>query len=89
MRWKYAILLVFFTYLQYELWLSQSNVLTAWHLHQKIQEQLAENTKLKARNQILIADVLDLKQGTGAIEEYARSELGMIKKNEVFFLLAE
>lgn len=89
MRWKYAVLLIFFAYLQYDLWLSQSNVLDGWHLHQKIQEQLAENAKLKARNQLLIADVLDLKQGTAAIEEYARGELGMIKKNEVFFLLAE
>lgn len=86
MRW---ILLVLFTYLQVEFWIGKSNLLDTWQLHQKLSEQTAENKRLQHRNQLLTADVLDLKQGTAAIEEYARSELGMIKKNEVFFLLVQ
>lgn len=86
MRW---FLLALFVYLQFELWMGKSNVFDTWQLHQKLSEQTAENKRLQHRNQLLTADVLDLKQGTAAIEEYARSELGMIKKNEVFFLLVQ
>lgn len=84
MRW---ILLVLLAYMQFELWIGKSNILDTWQLYQKISQQTAENARLKHRNQLLTAEVLDLKQGTAAIEEYARNELGMIKKNEVFFLL--
>lgn len=90
MRWKYIIpLLGAAAYLQYELWLAPSNGVDIWHLHQAIEKQIAENTRLKERNRVLTAGVVNLKQGTDVIEEYARGELGMIKKDEIFYLLVE
>jgi cell division protein FtsB len=51
--------------------------------------QRAHNETLKARNQALDADVRDLKAGYEAIEERARSELGMIRRDEIFFQVLE
>ena len=56
-----------------------------WQIERAIQQQKAENTVLRERNAVLAAEVSDLKQGLEAIEERARSELGMIKHNETFF----
>jgi len=56
-----------------------------WELNRKVAEQQEKNTALKARNDALNAEVTDLKSGRAAIEERARSELGMIKQDEVFF----
>ena len=55
-----------------------------WNLNQQIAQQIEKNDQLKARNASLDEEVRDLKQGYGAIEERARSELGMVKQNEVF-----
>lgn len=51
--------------------------------------QQDKNSALKARNETLNAEVLDLKSGRAAIEERARSELGMIKQDEVFYQVLE
>lgn len=53
------------------------------------QSILEENEALKERNDSLAAEVLDLKQGLDAIEERARSEMGMIKKDETFYQLVD
>jgi cell division protein FtsB len=50
-----------------------------------VKSHQASNTNLKTRNDALDAEVRDLKQGTDAIEERARAELGMVKPNEIFF----
>lgn len=55
-----------------------------WNLNQQISQQKEQNEQLKARNASLDEEVRDLKQGYGAIEERARSELGMVKQDEVF-----
>ncbi len=55
-----------------------------WNLNQQISQQKDKNDQLKARNASLDEEVRDLKQGYGAIEERARSELGMVKQDEVF-----
>ena len=71
--------------LQYPLWLGKGSWLRVWDLNQKITQQKDKNTELKQRNDTLDAEVHDLKQGNAAIEERARSELGMIKQDEVFY----
>ncbi|MCL4158927.1 UNVERIFIED_CONTAM: hypothetical protein GTU68_000106, partial [Idotea baltica] len=76
-----AILLL----LQYRLWFSHDGLPPMLHLHRSVEIQQAENDKLEERNQVLAAEVHDLKSGSGAIEERARSELGMIKEGETFF----
>ena len=56
-----------------------------WDLNRQISQQKDANGVLKARNDTLDAEVRDLKQGYAAIEERARSEIGMIKQDEVFY----
>lgn len=71
--------------LQYPLWLGNGSLVDAWKLRQERDAQQAQNNMLMERNQALEAEVNDLKQGLAAIEERARSELGMIKKDETFY----
>lgn len=79
------IFVILITLLQYPLWLGKGSWLRVWDLNQKITEQKDKNAELKQRNDTLDAEVHDLKQGNAAIEERARSELGMIKQDEVFY----
>ena len=74
---------------QYALWLGNGGAATAWGLHRDIGAQRAENERLRDRNRALEAEVVDLKRGLDAIEERARTDLGMIKKNETFFRVIE
>ncbi len=71
--------------LQYPMWLGKGGWLRVWETDQKVRAQRDDNLKLQARNAALDAEVRDLKQGLDAIEERARSELGMIRKDEIFF----
>ncbi len=71
--------------LQYPLWLGKGSWLRVWDLNRKIEAQKTVNADLKARNDQADAEVRDLKQGFAAIEERARSELGMVKQDEVFY----
>ncbi|MDC1281846.1 septum formation initiator family protein, partial [Methylophilaceae bacterium] len=59
--------------------------INVFDLHQQYESQKAINLQLKKENDALLAEVNDLKDGTDAIEERARDELGMIKKGEIFF----
>jgi cell division protein FtsB len=59
--------------------------LRVWNVKQQIAEQKEKNVSYKQRNETLNAEVSDLKQANAAIEERARSELGMIKEDEVFY----
>lgn len=79
------VLAVTLLLLQYPLWLGKGGWLKLWEMNRQIEAQQQENQKTRARNALLDAEVLDLKQGTEAIEERARSDLGMIKRDEVFF----
>ncbi|PMB54598.1 cell division protein FtsB [Coxiella endosymbiont of Rhipicephalus microplus] len=85
MRSVVLILVTFFFLLQYKLWFSAGGILSAYHLHENLNCQMAVNKKLAERNAILMADIFDLKHGNEAIEEHARNDLGMIKKGEVFY----
>ena len=73
--------------LQYPLWFGQGGWLRAWELDRQLAQQRAGNARLKARNDALEADVVDLKEGVEAIEERARTELGMIRRDETFYQL--
>jgi len=73
--------------LQYPMWLGKGGWLRVRELDRQVQAQKQVNTELKARNAALDAEVNDLKHGVEAIEERARSELGMIRNDEVFFQL--
>ncbi len=70
--------------IQYPLWLGKGGWLRVWDLDKQVQQAQKKNDELKERNAKLASEVDDLKQGTGAVEERARYELGMIKQNEVF-----
>jgi cell division protein FtsB len=89
MKWLLAILSVLLFGLQYRLWFGDGNLPSVWSLQNSIVEQQAANQLLIDRNDALRAEVDDLKQGTSALEERARSEMGMVKRGETFFLLPE
>lgn len=71
--------------LQYRLWIGNGSMTDVHHLEQARQEQIRENEQLRERNHTLAAEVYDLKHGYDAIEERARSEMGMIRKDETFY----
>ncbi|HEX7404098.1 MAG TPA: cell division protein FtsB [Usitatibacter sp.] len=71
--------------LQYPLWLGKGSWSRVWELDRGLAQQRGTNVKLKARNDALDAEVRDLKQGLEALEERARLELGMIRKDEIFY----
>ncbi len=79
------IFVILIALLQYPLWLGKGSWLRVWDLNSQIAKQEAKNTSLKIRNDALSAEVRDLKSGKAAIEERARSELGMVKQDEVFY----
>ena len=79
------IFVILIALLQYPLWLGKGSWLRVWNVNQQIDEQKDKNAAFKQRNETLNAEVRDLKQGNAAIEERARSELGMIKQDEVFY----
>ena len=70
--------------IQYPLWLGKGGWLTVADLESQVAASHAKTEQLKARNAKLESEVNDLKNGTEAIEERARYELGMIKQNEIF-----
>ena len=78
-------LIVLTVLLQYRLWLSDDGVGEVMRLRTAIGQQQTTNGELKRRNQQLSAEVADLKSGTTAIEERARSELGMVANSETFY----
>ena len=75
--------------IQYPLWLGKGGWLRVWDVERQIRAQRDTNSRLQLRNAALDAEVSDLKIGLDAIEERARSELGMIRQNEIFFQLIE
>ena len=74
MRVLTLILALLIVALQYPLWHGKGSWLKAWEVDQELNKQNTENTRLKARNASLDAEVRDLKTGYEAIEERARSE---------------
>jgi cell division protein FtsB len=85
MKWLAAALAVAVILLQYRVWLSPDGVREVARLREAVAAQRGENDRLDERNRQLAAEVRDLKTGMDAIEERARSDLGMIARNETFY----
>jgi cell division protein FtsB len=75
--------------IQYPLWLGHGGWLRVHELERQLQLQNKTNDDLRARNDKLSAEVHDLKEGAGAVEERARYELGMIKEGEIFVQIVD
>jgi cell division protein FtsB len=85
MRWLLVVLALVLVSLQYRMFLSNDGVREVLRLQDAVAAQQSENARLTERNRQLAAEVHDLKQGYAALEERARSDLGMIAGNESFF----
>jgi cell division protein FtsB len=80
-----VLLISLLALVQFRLWVGEESLAEVWRLRQAIEQQSAENVLFKSRNQRLEAEVRDLKNGLEAVEERARLELGMIRKDEIYF----
>ena len=85
MKWFVGALAAALLLLQYRIWFSSDGVSEVWRLRTAVAAQQSDNERLSARNRQLAAEVRDLKQGYSALEERARSDLGMVATNETFF----
>jgi cell division protein FtsB len=85
MRIFIAVLAVALVSLQYRLWLSDQGVREDSRLQAAVELQASANREQSDRNRQLVAEVSDLKMGLTALEERARSELGMVGNSETFY----
>ena len=79
------ILLIAFVVLGYNVIKGQNGVMEYRQVSQKLDEETIKSKKLQARNRALQDEITDLKQGNKVVEELARAELGIVKKDEVFY----
>ena len=84
-----VLLLLVISGLQTRHWTGQGSFSDVHRLEKEVLLRSAENDCRRGRNAVLKAEIVDLKQGLEAVEDIARSELGMIKKGETFFLIVE
>ena len=78
------VLLLLLAAVHAQLWLGHGSVAYVKELHQQIAEQNAANALVRHENERLLVEVNDLKHGLEMVEAKARSELGMLKSNEIF-----
>lgn len=83
------VLALLLAWLQYTLWFGSGGHRELAALRAQVARQDAENGRLRQRNEALAAEVEDLKAGEAAVEERARSELGMVKPGETFYRVIE
>jgi cell division protein FtsB len=84
-----AVLLVLFAGLQYQIWFGQSGAMAQQRLAGQVAEQKVHMEQLELRNRKMVAEVVALQSGKAAFEARARSELGLVKKGEVFYLIPD
>jgi cell division protein FtsB len=84
-----GVLTALIVLIQYPLWLGKGSWMRAWEVDRQLSLQLDRNLQLERRNGGLAAEVADLKQGTEAVEERARFELGLVRSDEIFFQFEE
>ena len=85
MRIFVAVLGLALVLLQYRLWLSDQGIREVSRLQAAVELQAAANREQAERNRQLVAEVTDLRGGLSALEERARSELGMVGNSETFY----
>ena len=84
-----AVLIALLAWLQYKLWFGSGGAGEVQALSARVEQQTRDNGGLRQRNAEVAAEVEDLKSGEAAVEERARSELGMIKPGETFYRVVE
>ena len=89
MKWLWALIILLIVLLQARLWAGEGSLVQAWQLQEQIEHQEEVNDNLSARNDELFAEVGNLGEGSRAVEERARVNLGMIREDETFFLVVE
>ena len=89
MRWLILLLVILLLGLQYRLWIGQGSWAEITALKRELEKQSVINDGLRQRNKILETEIRDLKSGMDSVEERARSELGLIKENETFYLIVD
>ena len=87
MKLLWSVMLLVILGLQYRLWIGDGSYSEVWLLEDKVELQVSKNKILENRNNRLNEEVLDLKSGYEVIEERARSDLGMVKQNESFYMV--
>ncbi len=83
-RFVPAILIALLVLFHAQLWMGRGSIPNVRDMQRRLDEQLAKNIKSQVNNDQLAAEVRDLKEGLEMVEEKARSELGMVKPNEIF-----
>jgi cell division protein FtsB len=89
MRYLFFIIGLTFLSIQYKLWLGDGSLIAWFNMEKKIKTQIAINKSIEQQNHALHANIQELKQGDQALEEEARQEFGMIKKNETYYQFIE
>lgn len=89
LQWVMVALVALLAVLQYRLWWGEGGRRSVADLSRQVEQQTHENEGLQQRNAALAAEVEDLKSGEAAVEERARSELGMIRPGETFYRVVE
>ena len=89
LRFALVVLAVMLVLLQVRLWVSDDGFSAVDRMQTQVADQREENAALAERNQQLSAEVLDLKKGFSALEERARSDLGLVAPNETFYILGD
>ncbi|HCE39804.1 FtsB family cell division protein [Alloalcanivorax profundimaris] len=84
-----AVLALLLLGLQGRLWFGEGSLRHVATLEKQVASLSEQNAELAERNRLMAADVRDLKEGTEAVEEIARKDLGMIRDGETFFLIVE
>ncbi|GBO85842.1 MULTISPECIES: septum formation initiator family protein [Marinobacter] len=89
MKLLWTTMVVVILLLQVRLWVGEGSFAQVWALEKSIAEQREENAELATRNERLYAEVRNLRNEQGAVEERARMNLGLIRDDETFFLVVE
>ena len=83
MRWITLALLTLIVATQASLWFGKGSLPYSWTLQKTLDTQQTRNASARERNARVAAEVSDLKEGLEMVEDKARSELGMVRPNEI------